>query len=84
MIIHPTVNINGTSAKKLLEQQMVVMRAAYQLIQELTASTPHGRDYLNDDEYKIARNDHIRRISQVSDVYNDAESLSLKLADKVD
>ena len=41
----PTVNLNGTDGKALIEQQVAIMDAAQRLIDVLHDACPHGRDY---------------------------------------
>jgi hypothetical protein len=41
----PSVHLNGTSKKELLEQWRAVHDAAEVLVRVLQAASPHGRDY---------------------------------------
>jgi hypothetical protein len=44
-LVKPTVNLNGTVRKELLEQYMVTLTAVYQAQLVLSRMAPHGRDY---------------------------------------
>jgi hypothetical protein len=44
-MIYPQINLNGTSAEELIEQQLAVHKAAGDLLSALRQALPHGRDY---------------------------------------
>ena len=54
----PTVNLNGSSANELLDQQLRVLRAVDALWEVMRVAAPHGRDYQYAPErWNDARND---------------------------
>ena len=44
-LLTPTVNLNGTSSKDLVQQRLVASVALDGAIDALKGMTPHGRDY---------------------------------------
>jgi hypothetical protein len=91
----PTVNLNGTSALELVEQNMAVVRALRKAIETGRAACPHGRDY----QHLIKdRNDWAahslavsnaqdawrERMSMLSRIANDFEQLAVAISRQVD
>lgn len=49
-MITPTLNINGSSADDLIEPRIAAYDALRDVIKTLAQVTPHGRDYLGDND----------------------------------
>ena len=44
-LITPQLNINGTSAEELMEQQIAVLDGVRELLSAMRKARPHGRDF---------------------------------------
>jgi len=80
-MIHPTLNINGTSADDLIQPR----RDAYDLLQvamvALQQVTPNGRDYPGDNDRCVAdRQAHYDRLAAITAIAAEimAEAISIK------
>lgn len=60
MTTFPTINLNGTDAKDLLQQNVDVLTALEALREAMAKAAPHGRDYqtMPDGSYERA---HVER-----------------------
>jgi hypothetical protein len=66
-LVAPQININGTSHKELMQQQIDVLNAIDALYKAMGAATPHGRDYqLNPAEFEPARSAWFQRMADVA------------------
>lgn len=62
-LMSPTININGTSRRGLMEQRLEAIHAIDAAIAALKYSLPHGRDYIGDETtYQKDRRIHDERI----------------------
>jgi hypothetical protein len=78
----PTVNLNGSSAHELLEQQLHVLRAIDALWEVMRVAAPHGRDYqLAPERYDSARNDFNDTVDALDLIRSRANALALHLSD---
>lgn len=76
----PIVNINGTSAESLVQQQRDIVHAAKALQRALAASSPHGRDYqYNREDLGPARDNLFHLMGMVNEVEEHAVSLGLAI-----
>jgi hypothetical protein len=72
----PTVHLNGTSRKELVEQLAEGWRKTSEAMTALQNGAPHARDYYiqtNPDAYNIARaqhSDRLRRLQSIKDELN--------------
>ena len=75
---HPTIHMNGTSKKELLE----ALEAAYMAIGEaknaLRLTSPNGRDYYpqSPDAINKAQDEHFDRMSRLTSVQNEMAELA--------
>jgi len=75
--LKPQININGTSAKELVQLRLDAYEALRVAANALAAMSPHGRDYITAPahQYKIDRAAHRNRIMAL-------ENLRAALADE--
>ena len=76
-MIKPTIHLNGTSARSLIEEwekAYDALNAAYKSMKECA---PNGRDYYpqGPNSLDTAIGEHLRRLSQVDSVINEYELL---------
>ena len=57
MFAQPHINLNGSSPEELIRQQVKRRRALTAALEAHCEACPHGRDYRNGAEYKVARED---------------------------
>ena len=89
----PSININGTTASDLLEQQTEVLHSIRAVLVKLSLAAPHGRDYI--DVYNAttsgryyggfdaAREEHFARINKIRDVMVEVEMIAEHCSDAV-
>lgn len=86
MAITPIVNLNGTSASTLLEQQAAIVNACDQLLRALHEAMPHGRDYhLKQGPGNwtvLARREHQARIACVQQIMQDAHAIASSIIEQ--
>lgn len=75
VICRPKVNINGSSARELVNDRLEVLRLLDQTAVALAKIAPHGRDYqLNDlQDYGNDRITHSLRAKAIGDLYKAIE-----------
>lgn len=80
----PKVNLNGTAARALTDQQRAIADAAYDLITALCEATPHGRDYQTSapGEYAAARAEHAATIKAAQDIRTRAVDIAMAIIDQ--
>lgn len=68
-MIIPTLNINGSSAKDLIEPRMEARQAIQTAIEAMLKATPNGRDYPGDNSAcvtdRITHYDRIETLSRI-------------------
>jgi len=77
-LIAPTINLNGSSASRLVEEYCGAMGALRAAEERLCEIRPHGRDYqtaAKGDE-KLAKDQHERRIIAVHRCYVEIEEIA--------
>jgi hypothetical protein len=80
----PTVNMNGSSAHELLDQQLQVLRAIDALWEVMRVSAPHGRDYqLAPERWNDARNDFNDTVEALELIKVRARHIATHLAESV-
>ena len=79
------VNLNGSSAKSLLEENREAWRALETAREALTKAMPNGRDYQTAPEgaYQAARAQHIARIESVVNIQLDLDTIAEHLSDSI-
>ena len=77
-MILPTIHLNGTSAKALLEQTTVACDDAHNLLKALAEAAPNERDYYpqGDSAFEEARREYEARVEAVRGVLRDMEALA--------
>ena len=81
----PTVNMNGSSAHELLDQQLRVLRAVDALWEVMRVAAPHGRDYQYAPErWNDARNDFNDTAEALELIKVRAQALAVHLSDVQD
>ena len=79
-IMRPIVNNNGTSGKSLIEDRIKCRTLILELIDKMSSTIPHGRDYLGNHElYSVDREIHRQRIIVLAKLEQDllAEALDI-------
>jgi hypothetical protein len=81
----PTVNMNGSSAHELLDQQLRVLRAIDALWEAMRVAAPHGRDYLLAPErYDSALSDFSDTVDALELIKERAQAFAVHLSDVQD
>lgn len=84
-LIPPTINLNGTDAKQLLDQQVEVWRAIDTLQKAMADAAPHGRDYqTRPGEYPSARDAWLQRMQIVAMLKLEIEQHALAIQTQAD
>lgn len=80
----PTLHLNGTSAKDLLEGFERAYAALHDAQAALAQTAPNGRDFYvqQPGSYEKALIEHSRRMKQLRDVSDEVEALSQHVADE--
>ena len=78
-LTYPSIHMNGTSAKSLIEGYVAGYEAIGQAIHALQNNAPHGRDYYpqGDEAYKKAREEHEARVSHLLAVQDEIQEICL-------
>ena len=73
----PTVHLNGTSRRELMEQICAAMTALQEAEAALRRASPHGRDYYPQGEHALARaqSDHTARLERLRSIYDELEAI---------
>jgi hypothetical protein len=89
----PNINLNGTAATELLEQQIQVLHNLRATLTSLAKSTPHGRDYPMwwrkecriDDHggFGAAREEHFARLAKIREIMLEVEAIAEHCSDTV-
>ena len=80
----PIINLNGTPASILLEQQIQVIHDLRVACASLAESAPHGRDYPVEDSYwRAAREEHFARVAKMREIMLEVESIAEHCSDAV-
>lgn len=85
-IILPTINLNGTSARELLQLQINACNAISQAIEALQAAAPHGRDYQsspNPYAFSRAQEEHRNRLTKLEQVQRELQAIGEHISDSV-
>ena len=77
----PTVHLNGTGRKRLVEDACNVMRAIADAIDVARAAAPHGRDYYTQagGAFEQARREYTARIERLEGVRREYEEFALAI-----
>ena len=80
-IMHPIANLNGTSREQLIDTRLAAVRALRDAMKAMQELSPHGRDYLgNNETWQAYRMIHAARFGALDAMANDLidEALSLR------
>jgi len=82
-VILPTIHMNGTSARDLLEGLCKAASSLRQAIRDLENAGPNGRDYYTQgpDAMAVAQREHQIRIDMLATVLADLNKISEHVAD---
>lgn len=79
-IMHPIVNINGTSRDDLVKMRIEARRAIHEALRALQELSPHGRDYIGDrDAWKRDSDIYCERFRILDAMSNDLLDEAAKL-----
>lgn len=80
----PFVNMNGQSAKNLVEEQLNAMHAIQAAKSALCERAPHGRDYFTAPTgvYDAARAHHVAMLSALDKIETDLEQIAMAIQDQ--
>jgi hypothetical protein len=69
----PTVHLNGTSRKELVQQYLTAREALRRALDALFLAHPHGRDYYvqGPDALKRAEAEHRARVQKLTEVHDE-------------
>jgi len=75
------INLNGSNADDLIQQQMDIAEVAHVLINALYKANPHGRDYQTAPEnyYTLDRALWVDQVKNIESIKNYAEESALAL-----
>lgn len=81
MVMIPSVHMNGTSRKELIQIHMAAMLAITDAITKAQRSVPNGRDFYpqSSDAINLAMAEHWERINKLKAVGEDFEKILEKL-----
>ena len=80
-LLTPTIHLNGSSRRDLLEKHMEILDACRGLLTAMRAATPNGRDYYPQGEKAAieARDAFNDRYMAISRIYDDFEQIALEI-----
>jgi hypothetical protein len=78
----PTIHLNGTHPRDLLEDQMAVTNALRAAIESMQRACPNGRDYYpqSSTAFQAAMDEHRDRILKLTNVLREVEAIMDHLA----
>ena len=81
--VFPTVHMNGTSSKSLIEMNRRAYDAVSEAIVQLRQACPHGRDYYTQSPGAVwtALQEHTSRLERLESVKADLEEIILRIMD---
>lgn len=81
-LIKPTINLNGTNAKDLLDQQLNAIWALRTAISTLQDASPNGRDYqtMPRGTIDLAVAGHRERLARLESVMTELEEIAEHIA----
>ena len=82
MITMPTISLNGTSAKQLLEEYLLAVDAMRIAISTHAMTAPHGRDYQPTGAFAEAQLEHASRRDRLESVISELEQIAEYISDQ--
>lgn len=85
IILKPTININGTSARELLKQQCLAIQTLRAAISTVQSAAPNGRDYQTalPGTFHLAQVGHIDRLARLESVMSELEQIAEHISDSL-
>lgn len=82
-MMKPTIHLNGTSKKELLDQSLLVVEKIRDAMEALAKATPNGRDYYvqGPNAIKTALEEHNARATKLQEVLDDMNELVMHIVD---
>lgn len=82
-VIKPTINLNGTSKRELLDQHVTAVVAMQAAIIAVQAAAPNGRDYqtMPKGTIDLAVAGHVERLKRLESVLHELEEIAEHIAD---
>ncbi len=82
----PTIHLNGTSPKTLLEDHLNALRAVQTAMEAIAAAAPNGRDFYpqGPDACGKAGVEHRERIARLKKVYDEMMAIAEHCSDAID
>jgi hypothetical protein len=83
MVTKPTINLDGTPPRVLLEQQVVVIEAMRSAISRLQSATPNARDYQTAlvGAFTSAMDEHRERVKRLVGVMRELDEIAEHISD---
>jgi len=77
-MIFPTIHMNGTSAKSLIDQNRAAWNALRAAVEALDAAAPNGRDYYPQGDYAIgeAMHEHTERVKPLLKAMRELDAIA--------
>ena len=84
MTAKPTINVNGTPQRELLDRQIEVIQALRYAITKLREAAPNARDYQTDrpGDFTQAQVEHQSRLNKLSSIMNELDHIAEFIADQ--
>jgi hypothetical protein len=81
----PTVHLNGTKGRVLVDQLQNASEALHKALAALAEASPHGRDYYPQGEsaFQTAAGAHADRLRAVQKVKDDCDAIALAIYDQL-
>jgi hypothetical protein len=83
-IVTPTVHLNGTSAKALMEGYLKAYRLLIEAGKALQEAAPHGRDYYvqSGNAVNVAIDQHRARLRKIESVIEDLDFICVSISEQ--
>jgi hypothetical protein len=80
----PTIHLNGTSKRDLLDGYKAAYLAVGDAIEKLQATSPHGRDYYVQDDKATSQAiaQHVVRLAKLDDVRKELLEIAIAIQDQ--
>jgi hypothetical protein len=79
-LVVPLVNINGSSAQSLVDDMIAVINALRDAEKALAIAMPHGRDYRDFDDWRLARDAWHDRRNAIAAMMSELEEYAYAIA----
>jgi hypothetical protein len=82
--VFPTVHMNGTSKRALIEDYAASARALHHAINLMAAAAPNGRDYYPQgaEAIRVAMREHQERIIKLQNIVRELEKIGEHIVDQ--